>query len=392
MNLHEYQAKALLQRCAVPLLPGALLRAPVEAEAALAQIGGVPWVAKVQVHAGGRGAAGGVQQGVGVAALADFARHWLGQPFATVQTGSHSLPVTALWVEPAVPIARELYLAFLLDRAARRITILASASGGMSIETLAQTQPESIYRASLHPATGLQTCQARRLGFSLGLDATQTAVFTRCLQGLWRAFAQYDLLLAEINPLAVLADGRLMVLDAKLTVDDNALYRQPELAALHDSSQEDPAEHQAALAGLNYITLDGDIACMVNGAGLAMATMDLIQYHGGQPANFLDVGGTTTAERVATALRLILGESRVKAILVNIFGGIVRCDLIAEGIIQALHTVEVRVPVIVRLEGTNAEQGRALLAQSGLALRPAADLTHAAQLAVAAARGELVSA
>lgn len=386
MNLHEYQAKTLLRHQGVPLLPGALLRDPAEAEAVLATLEPGPWVAKVQVHAGGRGAAGGVQRGTGAATLASFAQTWLGQTFRTAQTGVRGLPVTALWVEPAVAVARELYLALLLDRASRRVTLLASASGGMSIEQLAHERPEAILRASIHPATGLQACQARRIGFGLGLTAAQVRAFTALAQGLWTAYRSHDLLLAEINPLAVLEDGRLLALDAKLSVDDNALYRQPALASLQDDAQEDPAEHQAAQAGLNYITLDGDIACMVNGAGLAMATMDLIQYHGGQPANFLDVGGSTTADRVATALRLILGESRVKAILVNIFGGIVRCDLIAAGLIQALRSVETRLPVVVRLAGTNAEQGLQLLAASGLALETAADLTTAAQKAVAAAR------
>lgn len=389
MNLHEYQAKTLLRSHAIPLLPGVLLRDPTEAEAVLRQIGPGPWVAKVQVHAGGRGAAGGVQRGEGTAALAAFAQTWLGQTFATVQTGTRGLPVAALWVEPAVQVARELYLALLLDRATRRVMLLASASGGMSIEQLAHEQPEAILRASIHPATGLQACQARRIGFGLGLTAPQVQAFTALAQGLWTAYREHDLALAEINPLAVLADGRLLALDAKISVDANALYRQKALLSLQDNSQEDPAEYQATQAGLNYITLDGDIACMVNGAGLAMATMDLIQYHGGQPANFLDVGGTTTAERVATALRLILGESRVKAILVNIFGGIVRCDLIAAGLIQALREIDTQLPVIVRLEGTNAELGRQMLAASGLALQTAADLTTAAQLAVAAARSPI---
>ncbi len=385
MHLHEFQAKQLLSSYGVAIPQGVVVASPGEARAAAETLGGNGWVVKAQVHAGGRGKAGGVRRVEGLAALEQAAADLLGSRLVTRQTGPAGQPVARVLIEALTPIARELYLALLVDRPRERVTVIASAAGGMEIEEVAARDPEAVLRLAVDPVAGLQPYQARRVAFALGLDEAGRKSMAGLLPRLVRAFRERDLGLLEINPLVVTPAGELVALDAKVQLDDNALYRQKELAALHDASQEDPRETEARRFDLNYIALDGDIACMVNGAGLAMATMDLIQLHGGSPANFLDVGGGTTAEKVAEAFKLILSASEVRAILVNIFGGIVRCDLIAEGIVKAVREVGVDRPLVVRLEGTNAEQGRALLAESGLPLTTATDLTDAAVKVVAAA-------
>ena len=339
---------------------------------------------KAQVHAGGRGKAGGVKVARDVAAVQAAAAQMLGKRLVTAQTGPEGLPVAQVYVESASDIAREIYLSLTLNRERARIALIASSAGGMDIEEVAHKTPEKILSVSIHPAAGFSAYQARELAFGLGLSGSQIGEFTALASALYRLYIEKDLSLVEINPLIVTAAGTLVALDAKINVDANALFRHPELAQLRDASQEDPMERRASEHDLNYVSLDGDIACMVNGAGLAMATMDLIKLHGGQPANFLDVGGGATAERVTAAFELILSNPKVRAVLVNIFGGIVRCDLIAEGIINAVKKVGVRVPVVVRLEGTNAPQARSMLAQSGLTITAAADLTDAARKVVAA--------
>jgi succinyl-CoA synthetase beta subunit len=358
-----------------------------EALAAADELGGDVWVVKAQIHAGGRGKAGGIRRVQGRAALEQAADALLGSRLVTAQTGPGGRPVDRLLIEVPCAVARELYLAALVDRARARLVFTASAEGGVDIEEVATRTPEKILTVHADPVVGLQAYQGRELGFALGLGEKQVAAFTKLALNLHRLFGERDLSLAEINPLVVTEGGELLALDAKVQVDENALYRQKTLEEWRDPSQEDPKEHKARQFGLNYIALDGSIACMVNGAGLAMATMDLIKLHGGAPANFLDVGGGTTADKVAEAFKIILADANVRAILVNIFGGIVRCDLIARGIVQAVQEVGIRLPVVVRLEGTNVEQGRALLQQSGLQIVTADSLTEAAQKAVAAARG-----
>jgi len=386
MNLHEYQAKALFRDYGIPVPEGEVADSVEAALAAARRLGGESWMVKAQVHAGGRGKAGGVKKVEGEAALEAAVGALLGSRLVTAQSGPEGQPVARVLIERSTAIARELYLGMLVDRESERVVLMASEAGGMDIEEVARKTPEKILALPIHPVTGLSPFQVRRAGFALGLGG-QLKALGPILQGLYRLFTEKDLSLVEINPLVVTADGGLLAIDAKINLDDNALYRHPDLAALRDPSQEDAREYQASLHGLNYIRLDGNIACMVNGAGLAMATMDLIKLHGGEPANFLDVGGGTSAEKVAEAFKLILSDPNVRAILVNIFGGIVRCDLIAEGILQAAREVELTVPVVVRLEGTNAEAGRRLLAESDLDLETAADLTEAAQRAVAAAGG-----
>jgi succinyl-CoA synthetase beta subunit len=387
MNLHEYQSKRIFAEYGVPVPAGKVASSEAEAVAAAGELPGPVWVVKAQVHAGGRGKAGGVKlcrsaQEVGKAAAA-----MLGQRLVTPQTGAAGLPVHEVYVESGSAMARELYLSVLLDRERSRIAFIASAAGGMNIEEVAAKEPEKILRIDVDPAAGLQGYQCRRLAFGLGLEAGLIAEFERIARALYRLYLERDLSLVEINPLIVTKEGGLVALDAKINVDANALFRQPALAALRDPSQEDEMERQAAEHELNYVSLDGNIACMVNGAGLAMATMDLIKLHGGDPANFLDVGGTATAERVTAAFRLILSNARARAILVNIFGGIVRCDVIADGIIQAVKNAGVKLPVVVRLEGTNADKARALLAASGLAITVARDVSDAATKAVRLAGG-----
>ncbi len=386
MHLHEFQAKQLFAGYGVPVPEGRVADTVDGAVDAARELGGERWVVKAQVHAGGRGKAGGVQLADSPEAVREVAQRLLGSRLVTHQTGPAGLPVERLFIERPVDIGRELYLGMLVDRASRRVMVMASASGGMDIEAVAASTPDAIFTESVWPVAGLQPYQCRKLAFALGLSGGQVRELTQMLLALYRLFMAEDASLVEINPLVVTADGGLLALDAKLDLDDNALYRHPASAGLDDPGQQDPTERAAAGHGLNYVTLDGDIACMVNGAGLAMATMDLIKLHGGEPANFLDVGGGVTAERVAEAFKLILSDAKVRAILVNIFGGIVRCDLIAEGIIRAVQEVHLELPVVVRLEGTNVERGRRLLAESGLNLIAAEGLTDAAQKVVEAAR------
>jgi succinyl-CoA synthetase beta subunit len=386
MNLHEYQAKRVFADYGVPVPDGRVAATEGEAAAAARELPGPVWVVKAQVHAGGRGKAGGVKLCRSAEEAGRAAKAMLGERLVTPQTGAAGLPISLVYVESGSAIARELYLSVLLDRERSRIAFVASAAGGMNIEEVAAKEPERILRIDVDPTAGLQGYQCRRLAYGLGLAGRQVAEFERIARALYRLYLERDLSLVEINPLIVTKDGALVALDAKINVDANALFRQPELVALRDPSQEDPMEREAAEHELNYVALDGDIACMVNGAGLAMATMDLIKLQGGEPANFLDVGGTATAERVTAAFRLILSNERARAVLVNIFGGIVRCDVIAEGIVQAVRVTGVRIPVVVRLEGTNADRARKLLAASGLAIAVADDVADAAAQAVRLAR------
>ncbi len=385
MHLHEYQAKRLFSTYGIPVPLGTMVDSSADAAGIASTLGGDAWVVKAQVHAGGRGKAGGVKRVTGRGELEATVDAMLGTRLITPQTGPAGLPVNSVLVEETVDLAREYYLGITVDRARERLVVMASAAGGMDIETVAARDPDAILTEAIIPAAGLQSYQCRNLAFGLSLKGRQVGAFTGLLSAAFRLAQECDASLLEINPLVVTTAGELLALDAKLDLDDNALFRHKELADLMDAGQEDAREHTARAHGLNYIALEGDIACMVNGAGLAMATMDLIKLHGGEPANFLDVGGGATAERVAEAFKLILADSGVRAILVNIFGGIVRCDLIAEGILQAIEEVAVTVPVVVRLEGTNATEGLALISQSGLAVQTAGDLTDAALKAVAAA-------
>ena len=387
MNIHEYQAKALFREYAIPVPHGAVVTGAEQAVAVATNLGGSRWVAKAQVHAGGRGKAGGVRVVSSTAELQTTVAAMLGQRLVTHQTGEQGQPINTVLIEAPSDIQRELYLGVLVDRSQERIVFMASAAGGMDIEEVARDHPDQLHTIYIDPVVGLQDYQCRQIVFALGL-APHAKQLTHIMHNLYRLFVDKDLSLVEINPLVVTPEG-LMAIDAKINFDDNALYRHPEIAALRDIRQEDAKEARAHEHGLNYVSLDGNIACMVNGAGLAMATMDIIKLHGAEPANFLDVGGGTTADKVAEAFKIILSDSKVKAILVNIFGGIVRCDLIAEGIIKAVQEVSATVPVVVRLEGTNVEQGRALLARSEVAIITATDLDDAAQKAVAAARGEM---
>jgi succinyl-CoA synthetase beta subunit len=386
MNLHEYQAKEVFAAYGIPVPAGRVASTPDEAAAAADALGGSLWVVKAQVHAGGRGKAGGVKLARDVEAVREAARTMLGTRLATKQTGPEGLPVDRVYVETGSAIDREIYLSLTLNREKGHIAMVGSAAGGMDIEEVAAHSPEKITTVNIHPAAGLQPFQCRRMAFALGFAGAQVAQFQKIAMALYQLYLDKDASLLEVNPLIVTKAGDLVALDAKFNIDANATYRQPALAAMRDTAQEDPMELQASQHDLNYVSLDGDIACMVNGAGLAMATMDLIKLHGGSPANFLDVGGGATAERVTVAFKLILSNPKVKAILVNIFGGIVRCDLIAEGVITAVKNVGVKVPVVVRLEGTNAEKAREMLAASGLQVIAAKDLTDAAQKVVAAAR------
>jgi len=385
MHLHEYQAKQLFSDYGIAVPAGQMLDSSAGVAEVARQLGGTAWVVKAQVHAGGRGKGGGVRVVSGMDDLTATVNELLGSRLVTRQTGPEGLPVDRVLVEQTVTIAREIYLGMLVDRRSERVAVIASAAGGMDIEELAARDPGAIISETVHPAAGLQGYQCRNLAFALGLEASQIGAFGKLLASAYRLLQDCDASLLEINPLVVTGDGGLVALDAKVDLDDNALFRHAPLAGLRDASQEDGREHAAQQHGLNYIRLDGNIACMVNGAGLAMATMDLIKLHGGEPANFLDVGGGATAEKVAEAFKLILSDTRVEAILVNIFGGIVRCDLIAAGILQAITEVDVNVPVVVRLEGTNADAGLALIAQSSLDVVTASDLTAAAEKAVAAA-------
>ena len=386
MNLHEFQAKALLSGYGIPVPAGRPAASAVEARSAAVALAGDAWMVKAQVHAGGRGKAGGVKRAGSLDEVSAMAGTMLGTRLVTKQTTAEGQPVSTVLIESTSDIEREFYLSLLVDRGRRQIAIMASAAGGMDIEEVAATDPERIVTEFLDSAAGLQSFQVRRIGFALGLDSDGRKQLAGILDGLVRLFVEKDLGLLELNPLVITASSGLLALDAKISIDDNALFRHPDLRELDDPSQHDEREVRAKQFDLNYITLDGDIACMVNGAGLAMGTMDIIKLYGGEPANFLDVGGGTDAEKVSEAFKLITSDSNVKAILVNIFGGIVRCDLIAEGIIKAVRGTGVDVPVVVRLEGTNGERGRELLAESGLAVIPAESLADAAEKAVAAVK------
>ncbi len=386
MNLHEYQAKALFAQFGIPVPAGRVAASSAEAVAAAETLGGEVWVVKAQVHAGGRGKAGGVRLARSTAEVGEHAAALLGTKLVTHQSGAAGLPIDTVYVEEGSTIDRELYLSLVVDRDSERVVIMASAAGGMDIEALAADTPEQILTAELHPAGGLADYQARALAFGLGLNKSQQQELGDILAKLVKLFFDCDASLVEVNPLIVNGAGNVVALDAKINVEDNALFRQTSLEALRDLAQEDDKEREARDHDLNYVSLDGDIACMVNGADLAMATMDLIKLHGGEPANFLDVGGGATAERVTEAFKIILANPNVQAILVNIFGGIVRCDLIAEGIIAAVREIGVDVPVVVRLEGTNVKKGRQLLADNDLPILAADDLTDAAVKVIAQAK------
>ena len=386
MNLHEYQAKQVFSAYGIPVPSGHVAATAEQAVQAAQQLGGSVWVVKAQVHAGGRGKAGGVKLARDLDAVRAAAQGMLGTRLATKQTGPEGLPVGQVYVETGSAIEREIYLSLTLNREKGRLAMIGSAAGGMDIEEVAAHTPEKITTVNIHPAAGLQPYQCRRMAFALGFKGAQIAEFQKIAMALYQLTLDKDASLVEVNPLIVTKEGHLVALDAKINIDANAVYRQKALEEMRDESQEDPMELAASRHDLNYVSLDGDIACMVNGAGLAMATMDVIKLHGGSPANFLDVGGGATAERVTAAFNLILSNPKVRGILVNIFGGIVRCDLIAEGVITAVKAVGVKVPVIVRLEGTKAEKAREMLAQSGLKVTVATDLTDAAKKAVAAVR------
>jgi len=387
MNLHEYQAKQLFAEYGIPVQDGLVAHTAEEAVKNAKALGGDAWLVKAQVHAGGRGKAGGVKFTKDLGDVEKITRNLIGSQLITKQSAPDGQPVNCVLIAAAADIAKELYLGAVVDRGSRQITFMGSLAGGMDIEEVAANTPEEIVTFSIEPGLGIQDHQCREMGFALGLEASQRVELQKILKGLYLLFNEKDLSLVEINPLAILEDDSLCAIDAKITIDDNALYRQ-EVAAWRDASQEDEKERKAAEFELNYVTLDGNIACMVNGAGLAMATMDIIKLSGAKPANFLDVGGGTTAARVAEAFKIIVSDSNVEAILVNIFGGIVRCDLIAEGIISAVKDVGVKVPVIVRLEGTKVNEGKEMLAQSGLAIISAENLADAAEKAVSAVGGK----
>jgi len=387
MNLHEYQAKQLFAEYGLPVSRGFAVDNAEEAAAAADKLGGDKWVVKAQVHAGGRGKAGGVKLVSSKEEIKAFAEQWLGKNLVTYQTDANGQPVSRILVETCTDIAQELYLGAVVDRSTRRVVFMASTEGGVEIEKVAEETPEKILKAIIDPLVGAQPFQGRELAFKLGLNDTQIKQFTKLFLGLAKLFTDLDLALLEINPLVITEEGNLHCLDGKINIDGNALYRQPKLREMHDPSQDDAREALAAKWELNYVALDGNIGCMVNGAGLAMGTMDIVQLHGGSPANFLDVGGGATKERVTEAFKIILSDTNVKAVLINIFGGIVRCDMIAEGIIGAVSEVGVSVPVVVRLEGNNAELGRKVLSESGLNIIAASSLTDAAEKVVAAAGG-----
>ena len=386
MNIHEYQAKELLATFGVRVLPGAVAYSAAEAVEAVRQLGGRVWAVKAQIHAGGRGKAGGVKLARSEDEVAAAARALIGKNLVTHQTGPEGRVVKRVYVETGCDIARELYLALSVDRGTGRITLIGAGEGGMDIEELAARAPDKILRLAIDPAAGLSPFYARRLAFGFGLSGGQVSAMVALVGALYRGFTELDASLVEINPLVVTGAGDLVALDAKVSFDDNALFRHPEIEALRDEDEEDPIELEAGKHQLNYVKLDGNIGCMVNGAGLAMATMDIIKLYGGNPANFLDVGGGATKERVTVAFKLILSDPNVEAILVNIFGGIMRCDVLAEGIVSAAREINLHVPLVVRLEGTNVELGRRILSQSGLPLIAADNIEDAARKVVAAAR------
>jgi len=388
MNLHEYQGKQLFAAYGLPVSKGIAAETPAAAAAAADEIGGDKWVVKAQVHAGGRGKAGGVKLVDSKAEIEEFAKKWLGNNLVTYQTDENGQPVSRILVESCTDIEQELYLGAVMDRATRRIVFMASTEGGVEIEKVAEETPEKILKAIIDPLVGAQPYQGRELAFQLGLEGDQIKQFTKIFLGLAKMFEEKDLALLEINPLVITPEKNLHCLDAKIVIDSNALYRHPDLREMHDPSQEDEREAHAAKWDLNYVALDGNIGCMVNGAGLAMGTMDIVNLHGGKPANFLDVGGGATKERVVEAFKIILSDENVKAVLINIFGGIVRCDMIAEGVIGAVKEVGVKIPVVVRLEGNNADLGAKVLSDSGLNIIAATSLTDAAEQVVKAAEGK----
>jgi succinyl-CoA synthetase beta subunit len=388
MNLHEYQGKQLFAEYGLPVSKGYAVESAKEAVEAAGKLGGDIWVVKAQVHAGGRGKAGGVMLAKTMEEIEEFAHKWLGKNLVTYQTDANGQPVNKILVETCTDIDQELYLGAVVDRGSQRVVFMASTEGGVEIEKVAEETPEKILKAEIDPLVGAQPYQGRDLAFRLGLQGDQIKQFTKIFMGLAKMFVENDVSLIEINPLVITTEGNLHCLDAKVAIDGNAMYRQPKLKDMHDTSQEDAREVHAAHWELNYVALDGTIGCMVNGAGLAMGTMDIVNLHGGSPANFLDVGGGATKERVSEAFKIILSDDNVKAVLVNIFGGIVRCDLIADGIIGAVEEVGVKVPVVVRLEGNNAELGSKRLAESGLNIIAAESLTDAAVSAVKAAEGK----
>ncbi len=382
MDIHEHQAKEILKSFGVPVPRGGLAYSPEQAAYRARELGGKAWVVKAQVHSGGRGAAGGVKLCTSDAEVESFARDLLGRQLVTKQTDANGKGVYRLWVEEASDIAQELYLGFVLDRKSERIMIVASGHGGMEIEDLAEEDPDSLVRMVVDPAVGLALYQARQLGFRLGLEPGQVDQFSTFLRACYRAYRDLDAMMVEINPLVITRAGDLVALDAKMSFDTNALYKHPSVAALRDTSQEDPREAMAADNGLAYVGLDGDIGCIINGAGLAMASMDMIQLAGGQPANFLDIGGGASPQRVCQAFRTVLSDQKVKVILVNIFAGINRCDWIAKGVVQAYREVGIQIPIVVRLSGTNVEEGRKIIRESGLPIISADTLAEAAEAAV----------
>lgn len=387
MNIHEYQAKQLFTDFSIPVPRGAVAANAAEAQDAARQLTGSTCVVKAQIHAGARGKAGGVKLARSPEQAGQFAADMLGTRLVTHQTDAAGLPVNSVWIEEASAIKSEFYLSLLLDRESERLIFIASAAGGMDIEAVAAQTPEKIVKVPVHPAAGLQPYQGRQIGAAFGLGKEQQGQLQTILEGIYRLFLAKDCSQIEINPLIETADGRLVALDAKINFDDNALALHPDIAAMRDASQEDAKEAEAKQFDLNYVTLGGNIGCMVNGAGLAMATMDMVKLKGGAPANFLDVGGGTNKDKVKEAFKLILSDGTVKAVLVNIFGGIVKCDVIAAGILAAVEEMHLTIPVVVRLEGTNVEQGKTMLSQSGLGLATADDLNQAAELAVKLAEG-----
>ncbi|MCX2720803.1 malate--CoA ligase subunit beta [Roseibium salinum] len=392
MDIHEYQAKEILSGFGVEVPPGALAYSPEQAAYRARELGGEKWVVKAQVHTGGRGKAGGVKLCGSDSEIFDACEDMFGRKLVTHQTGPEGKGVYRVYVEAGVQIEREIYLGLVLDRSSQRVMIVASAEGGMEIEEISAERPDSIVRATVEPAVGLREFQAREIAFALGLMPSLVQQMVRTLQGCYRAFTELDATMVEINPLVVTGDGRILALDAKMSFDDNALFRRPQISELRDKSQEDPRESRAADRGLSYVGLDGNIGCIVNGAGLAMATMDTIMLSGGAPANFLDIGGGASPERVAKAFRLVLSDAKVQAVLVNIFAGINRCDWVAEGVVQALRELQVDIPVVVRLAGTNVEEGQKILAQSGLPVIRASNLMEAAQRVVGAWKNDVAQA
>ncbi len=389
MDIHEYQAKEVLSNFGVAIPSGALAYSPEQAAYRARELGGDKWIVKAQVHAGGRGKAGGVKLCNTEHEIQEACDEMFGRKLVTHQTGPEGKGIYRVYVESAVPIDREIYLGFVLDRSSQRVMIVASSEGGMEIEEISAERPDSIVRSIVEPAVGLQEFQAREIAFNLGLEPRLVQQMVRTLQGCYAAFSDLDATMVEINPLVITGDDRVLALDAKMSFDDNALFRHPQISELRDKSQEDPRESRAADRGLSYVGLDGNIGCIVNGAGLAMATMDTIKLAGGEPANFLDIGGGASPERVAKAFRLVLSDKNVQAVLVNIFAGINRCDWVAEGVVQALRELEIDLPVIVRLAGTNVEEGQKILAKSGLPIIRATTLMEAAERAVGAWQNDM---